>query len=54
MSDNRLYNEFERSREAYWAHQEDQKALDALRVQMEAERVMAENVGEWKKKNAPV
>jgi hypothetical protein len=44
MSDNKLYNEFERSREAYWAHQEDVKALEAIRRKMDAESAMAANL----------
>lgn len=49
----KLYSEFERSREAVWAHQEDVKALDALRARLNAETEMAENVTQLRKKAQP-
>lgn len=42
MSD--LYGEFERSREAVWAHKEDVKAIEGLRDKLAAEKEMAEKL----------
>lgn len=41
---NGLHEEFERSREAVWAHGEDIKILAALRAKLEMEAQMADNV----------
>ena len=46
MSD--LYGQFERSREAHWAHKEDVKAIEGLREKFAAEKEMAENVAKLK------
>lgn len=46
MSD--IYGQFERSREAHWAHKEDVKAIEGLRDRMAAEQEMADKLAKLK------
>ena len=51
---NDLYGQFERSREAVWAHKEDVKAIEKLRDQMDAESEMGEKLAWVKQKHTPL
>ena len=50
MSD--LYGQFERSREAIWAHKEDVKAIENLRQRFASEQEMARNVAKLQSKSS--